>query len=105
MESKRIDARAAANLDVDTAFEHYLSTAGPGVADGFMDALATAYSHITRHPRTGSSRYGFQLGIPGLRSWPLNRYPYLVFYLEMPREIDVVRVLHGAMDLPHWLDH
>jgi toxin ParE1/3/4 len=105
VDRKRVIPRAAANADVDAAFTHYLETAGPEVAVGFIDALEIAYAHVARHPATGSPRYGVKLNIPGLRSWPLNRYPYLVFYLEMPREIDVVRVLHGSMDIPEWLDH
>ena len=39
----------------------------------------------------------------GLRSWPLTRHPYLVFYLERPDHIDVWRVLHGQRDIPAWL--
>ena len=70
-----------------------------------MDALEGAFAHLSRHPATGSPRYGLKLGIPGLRSWPLSRFPYLVFHFDMPRQVDVVRVLHGAMDLPEWLDH
>jgi toxin ParE1/3/4 len=102
--AKRVVPRVAANFDADVAFEHYLVNAGPDIAEGFMDALATAYAHISRHPATGSPRYGRKLNLPGLRSWPLSRYPYLVFYLDMPQEIDIVRVLHGAMDIPEWLD-
>jgi toxin ParE1/3/4 len=102
--AKRVVLRAAAELDVESAFEHYLLTAGADVAEGFIDALALAYAHLARHPATGSPRYGLKLNVPGLRSWPVNRYPYLVFYLDMPQEIDVVRVLHGAMDIPEWLD-
>jgi toxin ParE1/3/4 len=45
------------------------------------------------------------LQLPTLRSWPLTRFPYLVFYMETPHEIDVLHVLHGSMDLPEWLDH
>jgi toxin ParE1/3/4 len=102
--SKRVIPRVAANLDADAAFEYYLAHAGPDVAENFMDALETAYGHIARHPGTGSSRYSRQLNIPGLRLWPLSPYPCLVFYLDMPQEIDVLRVLHGSMDIPAWLD-
>lgn len=104
MRSKRVVLRAAADVDVETAFGHYLSTAGAGVAAAFIDALEAAYLHLSRHPATGSPRYALKLDIPGLRSWPLGRFPYLVFYFDMPHAIEVVRVLHGAMDLPEWLD-
>jgi toxin ParE1/3/4 len=38
--------------------------------------------------------------LPGLRFWPLKRYPYFVFYLERETHIDVWRVLHAERDIP-----
>ena len=105
MNTKVIRQRAAAHVAVEAAFEHYLLEAGADVAEGFIDSLESAYEHIARHPGTGSPRYALQLGIPGLRSWKLTRFPYLVFYIEGPDWIDVMNVLHGAMDLPDWLEH
>ncbi|MHB9101896.1 MAG: type II toxin-antitoxin system RelE/ParE family toxin [Sulfuricella sp.] len=65
--------------------------------------LEQAYKHITRHPATGSTRYAHELDLPGLRSWPLKRYPYLIFYVEQSDHIDIWRVLHGQRDIPSWL--
>ena len=56
-----------------------------------------------RHPATGSARYALELNLPGLRSWPLKHYPYLVFYVERADHIDVWRVLHSQRDIPAWL--
>jgi hypothetical protein len=36
----------------------------------FIDALEQAYDGIGRHPVTGPPRYGHDLNLPGLRSWP-----------------------------------
>lgn len=72
-------------------------------AYGFIDALQEAYIHISRHPETGSPRYAHELTLPGLRFWPLTRYPHLVFYVERPDHIDVWRVLHGKQDVPVWM--
>jgi toxin ParE1/3/4 len=33
----------------------------------------------------------------------VQRYPYLVFYVERDDHIDVWRVLHGQRDIPAWL--
>jgi toxin ParE1/3/4 len=44
------------------------------------------------------------LGRPGLRSWPIARYPYLVFYREGEQRIEVLRVLHGRRDIASLLD-
>jgi toxin ParE1/3/4 len=38
-----------------------------------------------------------------LRTWPLKRYPYSVFYVEQDNHIDVWRVLNSHRDIPLWL--
>ena len=48
-------------------------------------------------------QYAHELNLPGLRFWPLKRFPYLVFYVEHASHIDVWRVLHGKRDIPVWL--
>ena len=67
------------------------------------EAIEKAYDHIARYLATGSPRYAHALNIPGLRSWPLTRYPHLVFFIEREDHIDVWRVLHGQRDIPAWL--
>jgi toxin ParE1/3/4 len=100
---RRILLSATAVHDVDVAFDHYAEQAGMEVAHAFIDALGACYRHIALHPGTGSPRYAQKLDVPGLRSWGVGRFPYLVFYFDMPGRIDVVRVIHGAMDISHAL--
>lgn len=100
MKSKPIIPREQASRDVDQAIDYYLGENAVDAALGFIDALEKAYGHIGRHPATGSSRYASELDLPGLRFWSLNRYPYLVFYLERSDHVDVWRVLHGKRDIP-----
>ena len=103
MKSKPVVPRELANRDVDEAIGHYLSEDARQAALGFIEALELAYVHIGRYPATGSPRYAHELELPGLRSWPLTRYPHLVFYIERREHIDVWRVLHGQRDIPAWL--
>lgn len=103
MKSKPIIPRIIAQRDVEDAVDYYLNEASEQVALGFIDALEQAYKHITRHPETGSTRYAHELDLPGLRSWPLKRYPFLIFYVEQTDHIDIWRVLHGQRDIPSWL--
>jgi len=100
---KPVVPREQANQDVDDAVAYYLEEGAASVALDFIDALEQAYTHIGRHPGTGSPRYGHELNLAGLRSWTLSRYPYLVFYIERPDHIDVWRVLHGQRDIPAWM--
>jgi len=101
--AKPVVPRALANRDIDNAISYYLGEDAGQAALGFIDALEQVYAHISHHPATGSSRYAHELNLPGLRLWPLARYPYLVFYVERPDHIDVWRVLHGQRDIPAWM--
>lgn len=103
MKAKSVVARALANHDIDEIIACYLGELAEQAAYGFIDALEAAYAHIGRHPSTGSPRYAHELNLPGLRFWPLTRYPHLVFYVERPDHIDVWRVLHGTRDIPQWM--
>ena len=103
MKAKAVVPREQARRDVEEAVAHYLTEDAGSAALGFIDALEKAYSHIGRHPATGSPRHAHELNLPGLRSWPLTRYPYLVFYVERPDHIDVWRLLHGQRDIPAWM--
>lgn len=103
MKTKPVIPRELANCDVDEAVDHYLSEDAEKAALGFIKALQQAYAHIGQHPVTGSPHYAHELNLPGLRSWPLMRYPYLVFYIERNDHIDVWRVLHGQRDIPAWM--
>jgi toxin ParE1/3/4 len=101
--AKQVVPREQAKRDVDDVIAHYLSEDAEHAAMGFIDALEDAYAHIGRHPSTGSPRYAHELNLPGLRFWPLTRYPHLVFYVERHDHIDVWRVLHGQRDIPAWM--
>jgi toxin ParE1/3/4 len=101
--AKPVIPRERAAQDVDEILEYYLAEGSEHAATGFIDALEQAYAHIGENPATGSSRYAFELDLPDLHSWPLARYPYLVFYVAREEYIDVWRVLHGKRDIPRWM--
>lgn len=103
MKAKALIQRALALDDVNQAIAHYLEQDAGAAALGFVDALERAYTHISKHPATGSPRYAHELGIAALRSWPLSKYPYLVFYVEHAAHVDIWRVLHMKRDIPAWM--
>jgi toxin ParE1/3/4 len=100
---KPVIPREQARRDVDDAIAFYLHEGAEAAALGFIDALQEAYVHIGLLPTSGSPRYAHELNLPGLRCWPLNSYPYLLFYIENADRIDVWRVLHGHRDIPAWM--
>lgn len=103
MKPKAVVPREQAVRDVEEIVEYFLSEGAETAALGFIDDLEKAYAHIGRHPASGSPRYAHELNLPGVRSWVLTRYAYLIFYAEQTDRIDVWRVLHGERDIPAWL--
>ena len=95
--------REQAVRDIDAAIAFYLEDDGAAGALGFIDAVEQAFVHIASQAASGSPRYAHELNLPGLRSWPLSRYPYLVFYVVQEKYVDVWRVLHGRRDIPKWM--
>jgi toxin ParE1/3/4 len=86
--------------DIDDAINRYLSENAGQAALDFIGRLEQCYSHIIEYPANGSPRYAHELNLPGLRFWPITKYPHLVFYIEQSQHIDVWRVLHGERDIP-----
>jgi toxin ParE1/3/4 len=97
---KPVLRRAAADQDIEAIIDRYLTEGGADLALRFVDALETACQHLSRHPGTGSARHAEALDIPGLRSWGLRTFPYLVFYFERSDAVEVWRVLHSRRDIP-----
>ena len=104
MKPKAIVPREVARRDVDEAIDHYLGEDAAQAALDIIDALQSAYTHIGRQPASGSPRYAHELKLPGSRSWPLTRFPCLIFYFERDDCVDVWRVLHGQRDIPAWMN-
>ena len=88
---------------MDEAADFYTDEANADVAHAFVEAVRKAYRAIADHPGTGSPRFAELLGMEGLRSRKLSRFPYLVFYVERGDHIDVWRILHAQRDIPAWL--
>lgn len=99
----QVDLRALAVGDIEAAVDHYRVEAGSQTALDFVDALETAINHLHNCPNSGSFRFAFELEIPMLRSWPLQKFPYLVFDVPQDDRIDIWRVLHARRDIPAYL--
>lgn len=92
--------RAAAERDVDKIVAHYRDEAGTETALAFVDALESAIGHLCAFPLSGSLRFAYELDLPELRSWPLQRFPYLLFYVADDDRLDIWRVLHARRGIP-----
>lgn len=103
MKRRSIERHGLAREDVRTAVEFYLGEAGDAAALDFVEAVDNALTYVAEFPTAGSPRLGQELGLPGVRSWSVKRFPYIIFYLDHGDRIVVWRVLHSQRDLPNTL--
>lgn len=97
------NVRALAASDIETAVAYYGNEAGMKITNDFVNELEAAINHLCQHPETGSLRFAYDLEIPSLRCWPLQKFPYLIFYVPDDKQIDIWRVLHARRDIPAYL--
>lgn len=104
MTAKRVFLLDRAERDIEETFEFYGREAGSVVAAAFVERYQAALRAIGEHPAIGSTRYADELDVPGVRSHPLKRFPYLVIYVEYEERILVARVLHAQRDIAAGLE-
>ena len=79
----------------------YLAERGSlDASDRFLAATEAAFKKLAAMPGMGVFRdYGPEFS--GLRMWPVPKFTkYLIFYTATEETLEVVRVLHGARNLP-----
>lgn len=78
-----------------TEIAWHIAEIDPTAADRWLDRIDETCQSLAAMPGMGRPRPELA---PQLRSLPVGNY--VVFYLPMADGIEIVRVLHGARDLP-----
>lgn len=82
---------------------YYRREGGDELGERFFDAAIAGLRAIGRMPGAGSPAVGEQCGVPGLRVRRVVGFPCIWFYFARDRQVDVVRLLADARDLPSLL--
>lgn len=98
--SRRIRLLDPAESDVESILAYYAEAGGPDLEMRFIAELDAAFALVGEHPALGSLRLSYEVGIPELRHWTLESFPYIVVYTVRAVVIHVLRVLHGRRDIP-----
>jgi toxin ParE1/3/4 len=72
----------------------YIADDNEGHADAFVDRIDQKLLALASNPTMGRARDEF---VKGLRSFPVGRY--VIFYRPIPKDVEIVRVLHGSRDI------
>jgi toxin ParE1/3/4 len=99
--TKSVFIRPSADADMREHIQYFYTNSSINSCDKLLDAFEKTFALIGEQPGIGSTRYAYLLHIEDLRMWPVAGFnKYLVFYLERPDYIDVLRILHGSRDIP-----
>jgi toxin ParE1/3/4 len=100
----RIAITPAADRDLEEQAV-YIGRDNFAAAVRFTDAANVAFRQLAEMPRMGSVRETRNPNLKGLRTWRIPGFEkHLVFYRMTEEGIEVVRVLHGARDIPQILE-
>ena len=91
--------RPQALLDQQGEVRYYRKEGGTRLALKVAKATNEALDQVELEPGMGSPRLGKVLGIPGLRTWRVGKYPLLWCYFERGDHLDVVRLLGERQDI------
>jgi toxin ParE1/3/4 len=99
--TKQIVQRPRAGEDIDQIFSWFRRDSVLAAAS-FLDAVQAAFELLAEHPGIGSTRHAeYCADLPSpLRFHPIKRFPrYLVYYLERPEAVEVIRIWDAARGL------
>jgi toxin ParE1/3/4 len=89
---------AAAREDLARIWQSSFETWGAAQADRYLDDIAAALDRLSTNPRLGPDCSDL---LPGARRLVAGRH--IAFYRIADDHIRVIRILHGAMDIPRHL--
>jgi toxin ParE1/3/4 len=90
---------SAAQRDIAAIRDYYLKKAGYRVAKYILNELLSGFRTISKNPGIGHVRE--DLTEEPVKFWPV--FSYLIVYDPEKRPVEIVRVLHGALDIPSLL--
>jgi toxin ParE1/3/4 len=74
----------------------YIAQDNPAAADHVLDDIEERFKALADNPMMGRLRPDIA---PELRYFTVGKY--LILYRTVPEGVQIVRVIHGARDLPH----
>ena len=91
----RLFVRRAAKADIAHAFVWY-EERRTGLGSEFADELTSTFAAIEEQPLR------FPVMLDDIRMAVVHRFPYLIYFVVLPRGLSVIAVLHGHRDPQVW---
>jgi toxin ParE1/3/4 len=102
--SLRMHITRRADLDLLEIAEH-IARDNPRAAIRFLDSAVAGMRFLAQTPKAGPKFQTENLRLAGLRKWSIRGFrKYLIFYRVDDDAVRIIRVVHGARDLPILFD-
>jgi len=89
-----------ADRDLDEQFL-YIAQDSREAAIGFLVAAQATFEQLAAMPELGELQHFRQPNLADVRVWRVRGFEnYLIFYRPIERGVEIIRVLHGARDIP-----
>ncbi len=80
---------------------HFIALDNPEAANRIICSFEANIALLAKEPELGQMKPRLR----HLRLWVITEFPnYLVFYREKNKQVEIVRIVHGARDLPSLLN-
>lgn len=93
--SPRLFIRREARGDLEETFDWY-EARSPGLGHEFLRTVRVQFAAIERSPEQ------FPVAAEDIRKAVLQRFPYVVFFVILRRQISVIGVLHARRHPRRW---
>jgi len=103
--SLRVEIFPRADSDLEQQYDWYLERAGLEIAERYLNAFDVTIVMLASRPGLGRLRKFRDARLAGIQVFPF-KMPFdkhLVFYRVNSTTLSIVRVMHGARDLPQRL--
>lgn len=82
----------------------YIGSDSPDAMERLLDAVEDAVQFLLENPSAGRLRRFRSPRARGIRSWSVKGFrSYLIFYRAAAKDLENVRFIHGARDIPSLL--
>lgn len=83
----------------------YIGADSLAAAERLLDAVEDAVQFLLENPGAGRKREFLSPRAQGVQSWLVKGFQaYLIFYRVAGEDLEVVRFIHGARDIPRLLE-
>lgn len=80
---------------------NYIASDNPVAAEDVREDILDTAENLGHQPGLGIRPRFSSSRFAGIRFFPASQFPnYLLFYRELPNEVEILRILHGARHLP-----